>query len=345
MQVLAIVQFPTRLLHLVVAALLLATGTTQRAFAQTVTVSGVVRDAASAQPVIGAVITLGVGDGARSTRTDETGSFVFARVIAGNYLLAVRRLGYQPATQPADVRAGMQPIAITVDRVASLDTVRIRATAQGIYGAVGTSHDLRPLPAAEVQVVGVSRKLQIDSTGHFFAAIRTPGVYIVRATLPGYAPQTVSVTVRHDEGVEVALLLDSATGPVSHALQSAFADFNSRILMRRNSSAIIPRSELTQGGDHQLLDAVRRSRSFLNVGIRIGQTACVFVNGEPRPGVSLNAFDPAEVEAVEAYTPGSEPSGTLGRRWPHGVPCADTGMPSVSGGRDVVQWMVIWLKQ
>jgi hypothetical protein len=226
-----------------------------------------------------------------------------------------------------------------------LDTVRVRATRQGIYGAIGTAHDLKPLPTATVDVFGIARKVPVDSLGHFYIPVKTPGAYMMRATAPGFDAQTMSVTVQRDEGSEVALLLDSATGPASHMLEAAFADFYDRMLVRRRTSAIIPRAELTRDGDRQLLGAIRRSPSSLKVVMRFGDSACVFIDGQPRPGVSVNALDPSDIEAVEAYAAGAEASGTLNRRWPHGFPCAPTGGPAVTPGNDVVHWVVVWTKR
>ena len=311
---------------------------------QNITVSGIVRDAASARPVVGAVITLGVSSSARVTRTDETGSFAFSKVAAGAMTLQVRRLGYDPINRSFESDKESYPIELTMNRVTSLDTVRVRASAQGIYGVVGTAHDLRPLPNARVRIIGGS-SIRVDSTGHFFEPIKTAGTVIVRAEADGYEPQIVSLVLRPNEGVEVALLLDSATTAISHALTGAFADFNTRMIARRNSSAIIPRSELLRDGDHQLLAAIRRAPSFNRAALRMGPTACVFVDGHPRPGVSINAFDPREIEAIETYTRTSETTGSLAKSWPRGFPCADTGMPPVAGGGDVVYWVVIWIKQ
>jgi hypothetical protein len=326
-----------------IAALLVGSAARRVLAQQSVTVTGVVRDAASTRPLIGAVVSLKAVGNARTTRTDETGTFTFSKVVPGAYSLSVRRLGYEQVNQTVDVRAEMQAADVSMTRVAMLDTVRVRATAQGIYGGVGTAKDLRPVAGAVVQIAGGS-KTAVDSAGHFFIPIKSPGAYVLRAEAPGYEPYTMSVTVPHDEGVEVALLLDSATGPRSHMLAAAFADFSERLRVRRNSSAIVPRAELTRTGDRQLLGAIRSSPSFNRVALRFGPSACVFVDGRPRPGVSLGAYDPSEIEAVEVYTASSEASGTLARSWPRNFPCADTGMPTVSGGRDLVMWVVIWLK-
>ena len=312
---------------------------------QGITVSGHVRDSITNQPLAGAIVSLRAGSDTRSTRTDEVGAFQFSKVDATRYTVVARRLGYEPATTIVEAGPSTEPVTILMTRVAWLDTVRVRATRQGIYGAVGRSHDLKPLPTASVDIFGIARQVRVDSLGHFYIPVKTPGAYMMRATAPGFDAQTMSVTVQRDEGSEVALLLDSATGPASHMLEAAFADFHDRMLVRRRTSAVIPRSELTRDGDPQLLGAIRRSPSFLKVVMRFGESACVFIDGQPRPGVSVNALDPSDIEAVEAYAAGAEASGTLSRRWPHGFPCAPTGGPAVSPGSDVVHWVVIWTKR
>ncbi len=328
----------------VAVVLLLAAGT--RGWAQQgITISGHVRDSITNQPLGGAIVSLRAAPDARSTRTDETGAFQFSKVDATRYTVVVRRLGYEPTTVIIDAGPSTEPVSIRMTRVTWLDTVRVRATRQGIYGAVGTSHDLKPLPAATVDIFGIARKVPVDSLGHFYVPVKTPGAYMMRASAPGFEVQTMSVTVQRDEGSEVALLLDSAAGPASHMLEAAFADFYDRMLVRRRTSAVIPRSELTRDGDPQLLGAIRRSPSFSKVVMRFGESACVFIDGQPRTGVSVNALDPSDIEAVEVYAAGAEASGTLNRRWPRGFPCAPTGGPPVSPGSDVVHWVVIWTKR
>jgi hypothetical protein len=312
---------------------------------QPVVLKGKVLDSVSGRPLAGAIVGLGPNGSARTTRTDDAGEFAFSKVAPGSYSLTVKRLGYEPRTRAIDVHAGMDSVLIAILRVSTLDTIRIRATNQGIYGAVGTADSLRPLPSATVQVIGASGKLPVDSTGHFYIPIKAPGAYMVRAMSPGYGTQTMSVTVRRDEGVEIALLLDSATTPESNRWEGAYADMADRMIARRNSSAIVSASELRETGYAGLADALRRSPSFNKAVLRIGGTACVFVDGQPKPGFSLDAFDATQVEAIEAYTASSEGTGNLARRWPRGFPCAPTGENTTAGGRDAIRWIVIWLKR
>ena len=330
--------------RLLCAVALVAATVPARAGAQQVSVSGVVHDATSSVPLVGAIVTLGRGADERTTRTDANGAFSFVKVVRGTYPLVVRRLGYEPSRADVEVPPA-EPIVVALRRVVSLDTVRVQAATQGIYGAVGTSRDLRPLNAS-VQILGTSvSRLRTDSTGHFFAPVKTPGPYLVRASADGYTAQTVSVTVRSNDGVEVALLLDSATGPADHSLEMAYADFADRMVQRGLASALVPRTDLTRFGDEgRLASSIVSARSFGTKGLRFGVTACVFVDGRPVPGASLNAYGPAEVEMVEVYGSSADRSLTLEHRWPRSAPCGDTGMPSATPGRDVVRWVVIWLK-
>lgn len=295
-------------------------------------------------------MTLTSPAGARETRTDETGAFTLTRVAAGQYALDVRRLGYEQVRQTIEVR-GDTTVLIDLTRVAALDTVRVRAANQGIYGVVGTASALRPLQAS-VQVVGASgTTVQTDSSGRFFVELKTPGVYLVRARSPGFAPQAMSVTLVKDTGVEVALLLDSATTGEGARYEMGWADFNERAHYRVPSrSSIVPGTDLAPNAAARLVDAVRMGKSFVKSGLRFSSNACVFVEGLPKPGLSINAFDPNEVLAVETYgpnlprRPAPDGTGMLLKAWPRNAPCGDTGLPYSTPGDEVVYWVVVWLK-
>lgn len=334
-------------------SLLLAAPVAPLAGAQLPALSGIVQDPASSRAIIGALVTLSRAAEIRNTRTDETGSFLFAKLPPGTYELKVRRLGYDPSTQTVSI-AGDTRATVSLTRLTTLDTVRVRAAAQGIYGVVATAHELRPLPNATVQIFGTSvGQLSTDSTGRFFYAVQTPGPYLVRGKAPGLAGQTVSVTVQPHDGVEVALLLDSADAEIP-GLEMAFGDFRSRLVRRGNTSAVVPRTELLINGNGGVVSSLTTAPSFNAKSLRFTDFACVFVDGMPRPGLSANAIDAQAVEAVEVYTATSERSGTLAERWPRNVPCSTTGSPAATlpkiqpGVRpapsDVVRWIVIWLK-
>jgi hypothetical protein len=266
-------------------------------------------------------------------------------------------LGYEPSTQIVTVNGDIR-VTIVLRRLTALDTVRVRAGQRSIYGVVATAHDLRPLPNATVQIFGSSvGETTTDSAGRFSHVIQSRGAYLVRGKASGLGTQTVSVTV-HDDGVEVALLLDSVRAPGANALEMAYGDFRDRLLRRGNASAVVPRSELLAYGDGGLLSAVMSTRSFGAKTLRFTDVACVFVDGIARAGLSLNMIDATSVEAVEVYSAAAERSGTLQLRWPKQATCGDTGLPRATdrfagarpaGGRDtqsdIVRWVVVWLKK
>jgi hypothetical protein len=67
--------------------------------AQNAPLRGIVRDAATARPIQGAVVVLGTAPAAvRSTRSEEDGSFLFANTSPGQHTLAVRALGFESVT-------------------------------------------------------------------------------------------------------------------------------------------------------------------------------------------------------------------------------------------------------
>src|SRR5687768_2725035 len=113
---------------------------------------GYVRDTTARRPLIGAIVTLTTPTGQRSTRTDESGEFVFQRVSVGSHSLAVRRLGYEPEERTVEITSEPQPIEIAMSRVTRLDPVRVRGARQAIYGAIARARDLAPITHAIVQV-------------------------------------------------------------------------------------------------------------------------------------------------------------------------------------------------
>lgn len=314
--------------------------------AQQVAITGVVRDAESQRPLIGALVQLGSAPTEVTTRTEDDGTFRFEVRPGRRAFLSVRRLGYEVWTGTVVVGQSDTSLVIDLRRLVGLDTVRVRASRLGIYGVVGRSADFKPLPFATIRVMGLSTKrAQADSSGQFFVAITAPGSYFVRASAPGYESQTLSTLVPPNNGVELALMLDSARVG-TNALEQAYADFEARALRRRNSSAIISRSEL-RSEKGQLLDLIRRAPSFGAKTLRFTHEACVFLDGRAQPGLALSGIDPATIEAIEVYTAGSEGSGTLSSQWPRRFPCADTGVPrrgATPTGSDV-RWVVIWRRR
>jgi hypothetical protein len=196
-----------------------------------------------------------------------------------------------------------------------------------------------------VKVAGASGSTTTDSAGRFFIPLKVPGTYLVRATARGFSSQTASVTLPPDDGAEVVLLLDANTGE-HRAINVAFKEFDERLMRRRDASFLVTRADLMKYESGGLVGALKLSSEFARKALQLKDSVCVFVDGRARPTMSLDAFDPWEIEAIEGYTIKSDVSGTLAAKWPKGWPCPPSGMPPMAGARAdaAIQWVVIWLK-
>lgn len=109
------------------------------ALAQTGTVSGIVVDKATGQPIAGAILSL--GEDYLWTSADVEGRFVFTRVQPGKYMLEASCLGYVSAStevdagkDPSDIRIALAESSLALDEVV--------VTAQKAKDGLSTSHSL-----------------------------------------------------------------------------------------------------------------------------------------------------------------------------------------------------------
>lgn len=332
-----------------VVALLLFTSAV--AFGQGFTVSGIVKDAGSSLPVIGAVVTLGAANDAISTRTDELGGFNFQNIPKATYPLTVRGVGYIALNQSITV-TGEERLNVQITRVSALDTVRIRDGVQAISGVVA-SVGFVPLPNATVQIFGPSSgQVTTDSAGRFFYEVKSAGAYIVRGKAEGLNTANVSINVPSKKRVEVMLMLDTTTIKGANALEMAYGDMRERLIRRGNQSVLVPRGELVErgNGNRPLTNALMMAKTFEGKGLKFTDTVCMFVDGLPQPGRSVGSIQAQDVESVEAYGPSGDRSGTLQKRFPQGGNCGETGMPRLAQApgaparTDVIVWLVVWLR-
>jgi hypothetical protein len=282
-------------------------------------------------------------------RTNDEGRVTFTDVAPRSYRVRVTRVGYQPIEDQLAVGLADTTVALvmrpTPARLAEVRVIASRPT--GVFGKVGQASDWTPIPGATVVVYG-GRTMRTDSTGSFDAPELRAGAHLIRVEREGFVARMRSVTVPPSGAVEVSILLEPGrTSPLQEGLLS---ELGQRQRWRGNQSALISREELPRGGDPTLSVALRGSRPVNRKGLVITGTACVFVNGEPKPGLPLDAFTVDQVEAVEVYAARSEMSGTLAKRWPSGMPCTSGSATGALSARPqtprpgTVTMVVIWLK-
>ena len=321
-----------------------------RAQTPTIIVRGAVQDSGSHAPLDGALVEL-VRPGVHMVRrTDQRGDFIFASMVAGSYTLSVRRIGYGRTTRTIDVHDQDVTVTIQLARTTQvLDTVRVRASGTGVDGTVGDASSLQPLQGATVEIVGARQTAQTDSGGRFFVALAKGGKFFIRIQRRGFTTNMYPLDVPTDKVVETSALLDSSTASNAAIDAGAVRDFDERLRWNGQNGAVISAAELQQASGTSTTDAVRRSPSFAAKALRVGDNLCLFIDGEPKPGWSLNAIPIEQVEAVELYTKTGDETNTLARRWPPNAPCSD---PNAASGRalpggfagSAIRYVVVWLK-
>ena len=331
--------------HIALCALLLASS---GAAAQDVyTVAGIVRDTATRVPLAGALVAIRNGAFERAARANQHGEFRISAVPTGNYHLNVRRIGYVEAERAFQVLDRDVFVTLGVIRVTrELDTVRVRERVMAIFGVIGAAQGVRPLADVKVQVIGINHTTMTDSAGRFFVEVKMAGRYLVRVSRTGFTHLLLSVDVAPDVSAETSALLDSTDARDRMGTETAWKDFDKRVIWRGPRSAIVSAAELDTLEGMSLGDALNHTNSAFRRGMRIGSQTCVFVNGVPMPGWPVDAYPIARVDAVELYGPGGDGTGTLRQAWPPRVPC---GLPQGGPFGDglpagTAAFAVIWLK-
>lgn len=119
--------------------------------AQPAALQGAVLDAETSGPLQGvSVALLAAGDVRAGTATDADGAFLLRRIPAGRYTLRLQFVGYEPAEQEVDLRAGTTTrvsVVLRADTTALADVLVERARPTG---AAAPSAGFERIPAADV---------------------------------------------------------------------------------------------------------------------------------------------------------------------------------------------------
>ncbi|HEU5251101.1 MAG TPA: carboxypeptidase regulatory-like domain-containing protein, partial [Thermoanaerobaculia bacterium] len=160
----------------------------------TLTISGVVTDAGSNEPIEGAFIQAETGRErtgvpARYTETDSRGFYSLDGVDSGNYQLTARKEGYQLKTLPVSVASTPAELNVSLTRGAGLP---IRAS-DGLTGI-----PLRSLTALAYTGSGslaFTGNVALDAEGKGEVSSLAPGSYALYVFCQGYASRSYPVTV------------------------------------------------------------------------------------------------------------------------------------------------------
>ena len=330
------------------------------------TLRGVVRNE-TGRPIEYAQVVLDPSGVNRQVRTDRDGRFSFPGATPGQRAIRVTFVGYRPHERTVVVSAGTVDIEIILERIVqSLPGVEVTARRTGLYGSVLARDSLLPVRDARIEVLGARTSDTTDAEGSFNFPKLKPGSYIVRVGHTQFESRTVSIVVPADGGTQLDLVVERGMLSRDAHMEQLYREMDQRLHWRGITSAMISREELkglpTTGVDASLFAVPQVMKAGFYPAREGWEGACLFVDGIPRPGMTIGDFPIEQIEAIEMYGPPmnrSDPTGTLGSRWPRGAQCGFAGgaRPAFSTGRAStspaqlsrsavrIQFVMIWLRQ
>ena len=186
-------------------------------------ISGVITDAASGEPIAGAHVVARSGNHfERAVDSDDFGNYTIEGLFPGVYHVSAHKQGYVPGEYP-------EPVPVEGNDVTGIDIALHVFVPTGIMGMVTDAGSGEPIAGARVDAVSIDdhRTHRFAMTGEDGAYVLEvpPGEYHVEAHAWGYVPQTYpeNVIVPEDgfvDGINFALAVinfGSISGNVSDA--------------------------------------------------------------------------------------------------------------------------------
>lgn len=312
------------------------------------TVRGLVRTA-SGIPIDEVLVRLMTDSTTVATsRTLRTGGFSLPRIPMGRYTLDVRRVGYETRQLPIVVE---RPGALAFDvSIVPLPVPPIAVTGEsawtGVLGVIGDYETMAPLPNVRLRPLTGGDTVRSDGNGVFAYPVAAAGTGALLVEADGYAPRIVSYTVATNERTELAVLLEPTTRARTDTW--VWKDLAQRHKWSTPRSVRVSRAELLETGAHNLLVALENAPTVQHSNLIFSRGACLFVNGQPRPGFPVDVILTEKVEYVEAYAMRGDLSRTLQLRWPPNQPCGAPGgdltvRRAIESGQGI-QFLVVWLR-
>lgn len=298
------------------------------------------------RPLIGATVRLQQGATVRETRSGLDGRYRLTGLADGSWIFSVQAVGHRRSVGRVEFTGPTMTRDFVIERLPTqLDSVVIRSDWSGVRLAVGDAAALTPLRGAKVRVVVPNDTTHLtDAAGR--TEIERPANADVTLTVehPGFARRIVQAKVPARGALDLVVTLDSAGPRVNDEMQ--WQDMIQRLRWAGPRAAQVGRDELVATGMSSLRDAINRSPSVIRTTATLIRTACVFVDGVPRPGFPAEMIDVDQVEFVETYPPGSEGSNNLRLRWPSGGQCGAPigGYEELRDKRDLIEFIVVWTR-
>lgn len=271
-------------------------------------VAGTVRDELG-RPIDQALVVLDHETTPMRARTNADGEFRIDRVPVGGHELQVVRIGFRPHRSRISVtETGFEANIALEHAPMLLDTIAVRVTRSGIHGVVTTRgmsllpHEPRPLRGAIIELLDSPYRVTSRADGRFSLNEVKEGAYSLLVRIDRYQSRVVSAYVPPDGGVELNIVMDSTIADWQRRLDMEMREISRRIREANNPSAFVSAAELAFPEGTTLKDALREAPSTLSRGLLTkDDVTCVYVDGDPRPGMTVGDFLAEDVHAVEVY--------------------------------------------
>lgn len=271
-------------------------------------VTGTVRDDVG-RPVRDALVVLDAETVPMRVRTGVDGRFRIDRVPVGGHELQVVRIGFRPHRSRITVTETGIDVPVTMEVApVLLDTIAVRVSRTGIHGIVTTRgisllpHAPRPLRGAIIEVLNTPYRSTTAADGRFSLGQISEGAYSLLVRIDRYQSRIVSAYVPPEGGLDLNIVLDSTIADWQRREDMEMREISRRLREASNPSAFVSAVELVGPEGMTLKDALRAAPSALSRGLLArDDITCIYVNGDPRPGMTVADFLAEDVHAVEVY--------------------------------------------
>jgi hypothetical protein len=280
-------------------------------------------------------------DGVQQRRTtNDSGSAIFAYRRDVTVSVTVRRLGFIPLFTSVALLDERQTVDLTMRRATqrSLDTVRVTA-GRAVSGYVVAAATQTPVADATITLVGSKERIVSAANGAFTMPLLGQRTVTLAVRAAGFAPAFLTERLDNAPRGEYLILLDSMDALPNYIAANLW-DAESRIRDQGVRDAIVGGRELRATGASGVLDALRLSPTSNERGLRVDSNVCLFVNGEPAPGQTLETFPVQSVKTIELY------SDRGGVRYtglsPQNAPCGQEQSVGAASGLGAVRYAYVW---
>lgn len=300
--------------------------------------------AASGGAVERAIVRVSRGATIHLAEGEDDGDYRVEGLGVGRWQVSVRREGFAPLIAEIELpAAGLRRDFTLVEREEAMDPALLAAGWSGLRGTVIDSRGNASLAGASLRLMGSDAVASTDSSGRFALPLPAGRDFVLRVGRTGFGTRLLTGRVPGKGYLAVEIPLDTTDEEGSEYW--IWRDLERRLRYATPRAALVTRTEVAETGAASLGSAIEASRSVGGRGLVVTTGACLFVDGLPRPGATVDAIRAEDVEFVEVYPEGTDLTRTLASRWPANAVCGHgtlAGRPS--DPRRAAQFVAVWLR-